>query len=75
MTETNAATLLGAERAFVIAPAGCGKTQLIAEAVHLDADRQSLVLTHTHAGVDALRMRLKVLGAKASTYEVNTIAG
>jgi len=75
MTETDAATLLGAERAFVIAPAGCGKTQLIAEAVHLDADRRSLVLTHTHAGVDALRKRLKALGAKASTYEVNTIAG
>jgi len=72
---TDAATLLGADRAFVIAPAGCGKTELIARSVHLDADRRSLVLTHTYAGVDALRKRLKTLGAAASTYEVDTIAG
>lgn len=72
---TDAATVLSAKRAFVIAPAGCGKTQLIAEAVHFDSACRSLVLTHTHAGVDALRRRLKTLGAKASTYEVDTIAG
>lgn len=72
---TDAATLLGADRAFVIAPAGCGKTELIARSVHLDADHRSLVLTHTHAGVDALCKRLKTLGADAATYEVNTIAG
>lgn len=72
---TDAATLLGAERAYVIAPAGCGKTQLIANAVHLDASRRSLVLTHTHAGVDALRKRLKILGANDRIYNVDTIAG
>lgn len=72
---TDAATLLSAKRAFVIAPAGCGKTELIAKSVRLDADRRSLVLTHTHAGVDALRKRLKTLSAAASTYEVDTIAG
>ncbi len=72
---TDAATLMNSERAFVIAPAGCGKTQLIANAVCLDANRRSLILTHTHAGVDALRKRLKALGAKSSTYEVDTIAG
>lgn len=72
---TDAATLMNSERAFVIAPAGCGKTQLIANAVCLDANRRSLILTHTHAGVDALRKRLRALGAKSSTYEVDTIAG
>ncbi len=72
---TDAATLLSAHRAFVIAPAGCGKTQLIAQAVHLDAAHRSLILTHTYAGVDALRKRLKALGAAPSTYEVDTIAG
>ena len=72
---TDAVALLVAERAFVIAPAGCGKTQLIAAAVALDKDRRSLILTHTHAGVDALRKRLKALGAPTSTYEVETIAG
>lgn len=71
---TDAATLLRADRAFVIAPAGCGKTELIAKAVYLDAGRRSLVLTHTHAGIDALRKRLKALGAASSSYEVDTIA-
>lgn len=72
---TDAAALLRADKAFVIAPAGCGKTELIAKSVHLDANRRSLLLTHTHAGVDALRKRLRALGAAASTYEVDTIAG
>lgn len=72
---TDASTLLSARRSFLIAPAGCGKTRLIAEAVHLDSDRRSLVLTHTHAGVDALRRHLKKMGAKASAYEIDTIAG
>lgn len=67
--------ILGANRAFVIAPAGCGKTQLIAKSVHLDSEHRSLILTHTHAGVDALRKRLKTLGADSSTYEIDTIAG
>ncbi len=72
---TDASMLLGAERAFVVAAAGCGKTQLIAEAVRLDIEHRSLVLTHTYAGVDALRKRLKTLGAKPATYELDTIAG
>lgn len=72
---TSAATLLDAQKAFVIAPAGCGKTQLIAEAVTLDSSRRSLILTHTHAGVDALRMRLRKLGATTSAYCISTIAG
>lgn len=72
---TDAVALLNAERAFVTAPAGCGKTQLIAQAVCLDTERRSLILTHTHAGVDALHKRIKQLGAASSTYEVNTIAG
>lgn len=72
---TDAAMLLKARRAFVIAPAGCGKTQLIASAVHIDKGHRSLILTHTHAGVDALRKRLRLLGAKASTYDIDTIAG
>lgn len=72
---TDAAMLLSASRAFVIAPAGCGKTELIAQSVHHDAGHRSLVLTHTYAGVDSLRKRLKAIGAKASNYEVYTIAG
>jgi hypothetical protein len=72
---TDAAMLLSANRAFVIAPAGCGKTELIAQSVHYDLGHRSLVLTHTYAGVDSLRKRLRAIGAKASSYEVDTIAG
>src|SRR5687768_9665349 len=72
---TDAPMLLSANRAFVIAPAGCGKTELITQSVHHDSGHRSLVLTHTYAGVDSLRKRLKAIGAKASSYEVDTIAG
>ena len=43
---------------YVVAPAGFGKTHLIADAVKLSAGRQ-LILTHTHSGVDALKKKLK----------------
>lgn len=57
------------------APAGCGKTQVIATAVAKYGGSRELVLTHTHAGVDALRQRLIGLGASASRYHIDTIAG
>jgi AAA domain len=72
---TDALTLAHSRRAFVVAAAGCGKTQLIACAVRHDANHRCLVLTHTHAGVDSLRRRLKSLGAATSSYEVSTIDG
>jgi len=59
-------------RAVVVAPAGCGKTELIARAVALCPSKQ-LVLTHTHAGVDALRTRLRRIGVSPSHYNVETI--
>ncbi|MBD3337669.1 MAG: AAA family ATPase [Candidatus Lokiarchaeota archaeon] len=72
---TDESTLLSSKRASVIAPAGCGKTELIARTVNKDTEHRSLVLTHTYAGVDALRKRFKKLGTKTSTYTVDTIAG
>lgn len=72
---SDALKLLKMDSAFVIAPAGCGKTQLIAEAISVDKGKRSLVLTHTHAGVDAIRNRLKKLGSSSKTYEICTIAG
>lgn len=48
----------------VALPAGAGKTELIAASV-AKATQQGgtcLVLTHTHAGVDALRRRMKKFG-------------
>ncbi|MBL6974737.1 MAG: AAA family ATPase [Deltaproteobacteria bacterium] len=68
--------LARAKHAVVEAPAGCGKTHLIAEAVGLcDDDLPQLVLTHTHAGVDALRKHLATLGVARRRFVVETIAG
>ena len=63
-------------RGTVTAPAGCGKTQLIAQA--LAAHRESkpiLVLTHTNAGVAALRGRLDRAGVPTNAYRLSTIDG
>ena len=58
---------------YVVAPAGFGKTHLIAEAVALSANRQ-LVLTHTYAGVHALREKMRELGVPGRSYRLDTIA-
>lgn len=69
------AEVLAAHRGsgYVIAPAGFGKTHLIAEAVSRSADRQ-LVLTHTYAGVNALRRKMRDLRARDGAFRVDTIA-
>jgi len=60
----------------VTAPAGCGKTQLIADALSQYIDSKPvLVLTHTNAGVSALRARLLRGGVPSSAYRVSTIDG
>lgn len=59
----------------VRAAAGCGKTRLISSAVAEGAGERSLVLTHTHAGVDALRRRIRSLGGKTQACTIATIAG
>ena len=68
--------LLAIKRGTVSAPAGCGKTHLIAEALrrHIDA-KPVLVLTHTNAGVAALRGRLDKAGVSPHTYRLSTIDG
>ena len=57
---------------YVVAP-GYGKTHLIADAVGL-ATRRQLVLTHTYAGVNALRRKMRELSVPSSAYRVDTIA-
>lgn len=60
----------------VTAPAGCGKTQLIADTLSSHTDTKPvLVLTHTNAGVNALRTRLQRGGVSGSAYKVSTIDG
>jgi hypothetical protein len=58
---------------YLIAPAGFGKTHLIAEAVSRGSDRQ-LVLTHTYAGVNVLRRKMRELRVRQQLFRVDTIA-
>ncbi len=67
--------LTSVRRGLVVAPAGCGKTQTIIEALKAGLDGTTLVLTHTNAGVSALRERLKKAGVPASAYRLATIDG
>ncbi|KQV41239.1 UvrD-helicase domain-containing protein [Rhizobium sp. Root1204] len=68
--------LLTIERGSVVAPAGCGKTELLARALTRHTGRLPvLVLTHTNAGVMALRTRLNKSGVSPSSYKLTTIDG
>ena len=58
---------------YVVAPAGYGKTYLIAESTARSAGRQ-LILTHTYAGVNALRRKLRVLRVSDKLYRIDTSA-
>ena len=66
--------LLGKERVVLVSPAGCGKTQIIADALARQATARHLVLTHTHAGVASLRRRLVRLRVPLDRFKVETIA-
>ena len=61
------------EPASITAAAGCGKTEEIVKAVKI-AEGLQLVLTHTNAGVAALRARLRKYQVPESQYRVDTIA-
>ncbi|MDM0081704.1 AAA family ATPase [Variovorax sp. J31P179] len=61
------------DKGYVIAPAGYGKTYLIALAVKASAKRQ-LVLTHTFAGVTSIKTKMTALGVPAGNYQIDTIA-
>lgn len=64
--------LIGVLVGSVVAPAGHGKTELIVRTASLG--KRTLILTHTHAGVHAIRTRLKRLGADPRCSVVDTIA-
>lgn len=68
--------LLEIDRGLVTAPAGCGKTELISRALaRHSGPKPILVLTHTNAGVAALRGRLNRAGVPAKNYRLATIDG
>ncbi|MDR6397466.1 UvrD-helicase domain-containing protein [Herbaspirillum seropedicae] len=60
----------------VTAPAGCGKTQLIADSLKgFTRQKPILILTHTNAGVSALRARLLKNKVPNSAYRIGTLDG
>ena len=69
----DAAELSALGNAAVVAPAGHGKTEIIANVAALGG--RALILTHTHAGVHAIRARIKRLGIPHVRVAVDTIAG
>ncbi len=71
----SAARLLAAAPCSVELPAGTGKTHLLAAAAASAAadKKRSLVLTHTNAGVDAIRQRLRQFGVPQSLVRVDTL--
>lgn len=74
MSTEVASQLATAERATLIAPAGHGKTWTLARTAAL-APAPQLILTHTHAGIHALRRQLRDAGASPDSYRLDTIAG
>lgn len=71
----NVNEILISERGSVVAPAGCGKTQLIIAALNNPHSKPVLVLTHTTAGVAALKQRLRKYKVANQNYVVTTIDG
>lgn len=68
--------LLSIDRGSVTAPAGCGKTELITDALkRYTGSKPILILTHTNAGVAALRARLNRAGVGSKRYHLATIDG
>ena len=69
------AALLDQAPCAVVLPAGCGKTQLAAgtAAVAATRNKRVLVLTHTHAGVDAIRRRMRTFQVPSNAAKVSTI--
>jgi hypothetical protein len=76
MAKEEAIDLLTISRGLVTAPAGCGKTELIARSIaRHKGPKPILVLTHTNAGVAALRGRLNRAAISAKNYRLATIDG
>lgn len=67
--------LAEASSGYVMAPAGCGKTEAIVQAVKDYCIGKQLILTHTHAGVGALKKRFKDNQVSQSKYHIETISG
>jgi hypothetical protein len=67
--------MLGSRRSFAVAAAGCGKTELLGQLVADQRSGRQLVLTHTHAGVAAIKKRLADMRVPHDKFHLDTIAG
>lgn len=67
--------ILESKLSSIVAPAGCGKTQLIINILRRNQPKPYLVLTHTTAGVSALKKRLNSEHIPSKNYSVATIDG
>lgn len=75
MSETIPTDFLESNRAFLIAPAGYGKTYTIVACVkELACEKPILILTHTHAGVAALKAKMSKQGVEKDRYRIDTIS-
>ena len=76
MKEQEIQTILNSNNAYVIAPAGHGKTEMIAELVEKGYEgKKILVITHTNAGVSAIKSRFIRKKIDSHKYKITTIAG
>lgn len=66
--------IFGKRNAYIVAPAGHGKTEMIVDLV-IASSGKSLLLTHTNAGVEALKKRLKKRNVDGKKFSISTIAG
>lgn len=63
-------------RGLLIAPAGQGKTTAIADCImQYPDDSCHLILTHTHAGIASLRVKLNKKKVPKNKYQIDTITG
>ena len=60
--------------ASIVAPAGHGKTEMIVDLVAASKGK-TLLVTHTNAGIEALKKRLSKRGISSKRYSITTIAG
>lgn len=75
MSETIPTEFLESNRAFLIAPAGYGKTYTIVSCVKkFSCEKSILILTHTHAGVAALKVKMSKQGVERDKYRIDTIS-
>ncbi|GJH12664.1 UvrD-helicase domain-containing protein [Caballeronia novacaledonica] len=73
MLEATVAQMMASRGGAIEAPAGTGKTEQIA-LVARHVPGRWLILTHTVAGVDAIRRRLRRLSVPADKWQVDTLS-